>query len=186
MKKINLLLALISACAATSTFAVTGTITFNGTLVTSTCVAVVGGGGAAAADSTVTLPTLPVSALAAANATAGTKNFSITLQQDNGVAGFEVCDLVGGKAAIPYFEHEVARVNVDGRLKNTDPVTGASVDVQILNHAGAVINLSQDSATQLTSTDVAGVFNYNARYFATAAAVAGPVTASVSYSIIYK
>lgn len=175
MKNLSLALALMGACAATSTFAATGTVTFNGKLVAGTCGATVNGG---TASQTVTLPTVHVSSLGAVAATAGTTPFTITL------TGQECKD--GTTTATPYFESEVAKVNAAGRLINTTTATDL-VEVQLLNNAGTVINVNDISTTQATSVSATGTFNYSARYYATAAATtAGAVTSSVSYSIIYK
>lgn len=181
MKKISLLIVSISVLFANTTFAATGTVTFNGKLVTATCNANVGGTTLSGTD--VILPTLHIGALAAENATAGTTPFTITLTDGSGSA----CAQSNGLIATPYFESEVAKVNSAGRLINTDDTTGSVVDVQLLNSAGTVININDSSVTQATSKGTAaGVFNYSARYYATAPAVAGNVTSSVSYSIIYK
>ncbi|MEB3754354.1 fimbrial protein [Acinetobacter sp. MD2(2019)] len=174
-------------------FAVDGTITFNGQLVDSTCTPTVIGGstpGAKGADATVTLPTLNVSALPAADTTGGLTKFGISL---NGGAGTTNGCILGSdtsKTATPYFEPEAGKVNDAGRLKNTDEQTKKVVDIQLLTDQQRVINLSKDKADQESPTAKLDgnnyVYNYFARYYATDKTVAGKVTASVSYSIIYK
>lgn len=190
MKKTQICLSILSLCTASVAFAVDGTITFNGLLVDSTCTPTVSGGGApgTAPDAIVTLPTLNISALNAINKTAGLTAFSISL--DGGSSASDGCVISSptSKTATPYFEPEMSKVNTDGRVINTGSAT--NVDIEILDQGQTAINLSHDATTQLTAVGTVNgskhAYNYFARYFATGATTAGPVTGTVSYSIIYK
>lgn len=151
-----------------------GTITFNGALTASTCT-ITGGG-----NQTVTLPTLSTAMLATAGATAGGTAFSISVT---------ACT-AGLTTAKAYFE---AGVNTDlatGRLKSTG--AAANVQIQVLNgDTGAVMNLAAPSVAAQGGpagglTAGAGTENYIAQYYATGATTAGPVTSSVTYSMVYN
>ena len=192
MKKLSLGLsvglAAFTLCTASSTFAAaTGVITFNGELVSGTCDATVDA--TASADGTVTLPTTSIEQLAAADATAGITPFKIVLTG----AGCTTTDSTSATiTAVPYFVSEPGKVNTNGRLINT-ATTGAAtnVDIQLLNNAQTAIDVNVTPVDQTVSTAVsAGAdtndFNYFARYYATDATTAGPVTASVTYNIMYK
>lgn len=185
MKKLNLGLAVLALSTASTAFAdPTGTIAFTGTLLDGTCDAKVNGG---TADGNATLPHMNIASLTAANATGGDTPFTITLT-GTGCTG-------GGKVATPYFESEPTKVNAAGRLINTKtPAADAAknIDLQIVTSDKTVIDLNEPANTQVTTTPVdngtanSKDFKYFARYFATAAAEKGEVTASVSYSIFYK
>ncbi|WP_202743778.1 fimbrial protein [Acinetobacter calcoaceticus] len=177
MKQLGLGLAVLAMSAASSVFAATGTITFNGEIVAGTCDPSVGG----AASGTVTMLPANEGQLKTAADTAGATPFKITLKGAGCTAGTKI--------ATPFFESESAKVNADGRLINTG--AAEKVDIQLLNSTGAVIDLNKPAATQELSTGVdvggdANDFNYQAQYYATDAAVAGTVVGSVSYSVFYK
>jgi len=179
----NLSIAVLAISAASTAFAApTGTITFQGQLVTGTCGATIGS--TSSADGSVTLPTMHVNNLSAVNQTGGDTEFTIKL---TGVG----CE-ASGKIATPYFESEPAKINAAGRLINTAVTAPATnIDIQLLTFDKTVIDLNEPANTQITPTGVtAGTnikdFKYFARYFATDAAGDGSVGASVSYSLFYK
>ncbi|MEE4408890.1 MULTISPECIES: fimbrial protein [unclassified Serratia (in: enterobacteria)] len=156
-----------------------GTITFTGKLTDSTCDVKVND--SANGNATITLPTLPVSQLAAANATAGNTNFTMKLSNCTPKTG----------TVRAYFE---AGANVDaatGRLKNTALASEAAgkVDVQLLDAKDNVLeagNTSQRSLDGTALTDGAATLGYQARYFATGKTTAGKLNTSVTYSIDYN
>lgn len=175
--------ALLAVAASSSVYAVDGTITFNGTLVSSTCSATIGSGSSATA--TVTLPTTHISNLASSAAVAGLTSYKIVLTG----AG---CSTSAG-IATPYYEPSVSNVNTSGRLTNTG--TASNVDVQLLNSSQTVIDLYTDYSSQTYSTATTGTnsssvatytYPYYARYYATGTTTAGTVVGQVDYSIIYK
>ncbi|AOA57327.1 fimbrial protein [Acinetobacter larvae] len=185
-------LALVSLLMLSSAaFAVDGTISFNGELVSGTCVPKLEGdavNGSGNSTATVVLPTLNVAALSKAQATGGLTGFTISLKGSN-----DTDCAVDGKIATPYFEPEVAKVNSEGRVINTEAATKDAIDIQILNNAQTVINLTDNPATQLSSTATGDADNheynykYYAQYFAKSnEAKAGKVAGTLSYSIIYK
>lgn len=190
MKKTQIFLSILSLCTASAAFAVDGTITFDGLLVDSTCTPKVSGGGAAgtSADAIISLPTLNISALNAANKTAGLTAFSINL--DGGASNSDGCVISSptSKTATPYFEPEISKVNPEGRVINTGAAT--KVDIEILDQGQTAINLRNDATIQRTAVGVVSgnkhAYNYFARYFATGATTPGIVAGAVSYSIIYK
>ncbi len=189
MKKIKLGLAVISVCiVSSSVFAADGTIIFKGELVNSTCTPTVTSGGTPTGGSTVTLPKVSISALKTAAQTAGQTAFAISL--DGGTtASCKINDIIGK----PYFEPEMSKVDyTTGTLKNTAAPadTAKQVNIQLLNNSNAAIDLSKDSSGQIYSAPITTgnvyKYDYAARYYALAATEAGEVTASVSYTIIYK
>lgn len=182
MKKLNLGLAVLTLGAASTAFATpTGKIDFTGLLVDDTCIATVNGG---TADGSITLPTMNIASLTAANAVAGDTPFTITLTGTG-------CE-ASSKIATPYFESEPTKVNAAGRLINTATVDKADeVDIQLVTSNKTVIDLNKTANTQETTTAVANgantnEFKYFARYFATDTTTNGNITSSVSYSIFYK
>lgn len=146
-----------------------GTVTFNGSLVNSTCT-ITGGG-----NQTVTLPTLSTATLASAGATAGDTLFNIALTG---------CTATSANA---YFE---AGANTDastGRLKTN----ATNLQIQLLNSTGSVINVAGASTAAQNTTAVnvssgSGQQSFIARYYATGATVPGAVTSSVTYSMVYN
>ena len=153
-----------------------GTITINGQVVANTCTVAVNGG---TNTGTVTLKPAPTSALATPGSTYGDMPFTIA------VTG---CDSsLNGKTALPYWSG--ANVNSNGRLHNTG--TATNVDLQLLNQDDTTpITLNAPEGVQgTTGTKVAGgaaTMTYYARYYATGAATAGPVTSTVDYTLIYQ
>lgn len=156
-----------------------GTITFTGKLTDSTCDVKVNN--SANGSATVTLPTLPVSQLAAANATAGNTNFTMKLSNCTPATG----------TVRAYFE---AGANVDpvyGRLTNAALAAEAAgnVQVQLLDAKDNVLEAGNTSQRSLDGTALNGGaadLNYQARYFATGATSAGKLSTSVTYSIDYN
>ncbi|PXX44662.1 fimbrial protein [Aquitalea magnusonii] len=170
--------ALLLAGLAAQAQAADGTITFNGNVTAQSCTPTVAGG---TANGTVTLPTVSAKSLASAGVTAGTTQFSIALSG---------CSAAATQAAT-WFE---AGSNVDpasGRLINTG--TATKVDVALYNSTGTTpIAVGQgngslgSSGTAVPITNNAATMNFNARYYATGAATAGSVVASVNYTIQYQ
>ncbi len=162
------------AFAPTAAHASDGTITINGQVNAATCtVAVTGTSG-----STVTLPTVATTVLAAAGNTAGQTAFSI---------GLTGCSAGVTKAAT-YFEAG-PNVNAAGRLNN--PVGAANVNVELVNSNGTtpIVIGSAAPTTGIGSFPVASgsaTLNYFARYYATGAATAGAVATSVTFSMVYN
>lgn len=173
---------LLLASAASQAFAYDGVITFNGTVNAETCTISAAGG---TNNGTVTLPQVAASALAKAADTAGTTQFSISLTNCSGTA----------KQAAAWFESGSNVNPATGRLINTG--TASNVDVALYNIGSATpIAVGQGSGLfgssgagfNITGTAGSGAatLNYQAKYYATAAATAGSVVASVNYTIQYQ
>lgn len=160
-----------------------GTINFTGSITDNTCT--VGN-----TSLSVTLPPLTVSALnggsASGGKTAGDTTFTIDLSS---------CSFASGNATA-YFEFGA---NTDaannGTLKNTSSGPGAAtgVNIQLLNDngLGTVIDVSKTSGNQgVVTAPIAankGTAKFIARYYATGSTVtSGPVTSSVTYSMVYN
>lgn len=155
-------------------FAFDGTVDLNGSLINQTCV--INGG---APSFTVTLPKVSVSSLNAANQSAGTTNFTITLTG---------CTAdVGARA---YFESGAGVDASTNRLINTG--TAKNVQVRLLNAAGGTLQAGLGTGAQNSGNYVPIVAGqatlvYGARYVTTyaGAATPGTVRASVTYYLEY-
>ena len=189
MKLKQILLAGIAAGAANMAMANTGTITFSGQVVDSTCAVTVNNTNASA---TVTLPTVKIQELANANETAGATPFTI--------------DVTGCTAIttplITSIKTRFLAQNVNGaNLANTAGTTPATkVAIQLLQDTG-VIGSTDDTALNFTTgyaesgtqplADAIGLgvvkFPFVARYIAVENGVtAGTVQAIVDYELVYE
>lgn len=167
----------IAAFAPQSARATDGTITFAGKITSTTCAINVNASGSASA--TVTLPTVDLAALASSGKVAGATPFTIGL---TGCTGTNT-----GSVGV-YFEPG-ANTQPDGNLKNTAATN--NVEIQLLNGTQGVMTLNSASGAQngttaaVVSGYTAATLAYYAQYFATAAATAGIVGSSVTYSVVY-
>jgi major type 1 subunit fimbrin (pilin) len=172
--KNNILAALI-AVAVTSPLmanASDGTITFAGSVTANTCTIKVNDG---SATNTVTLPTVASSQLAAKGNTAGQTEVRIGLSSCS--------DTV--KSARAFFE---SGPNVSANHNLTNKGTATNVEVQLLTPTSTVIAIgdtAQRTAAGTTLASGAAEMVYKAQYYATAAAAAGTVDTSVTYSVEY-
>lgn len=183
MKKTLLVAALsVSAFSAFSTaHASNGTINFTGKVSDVTCTVENGTSG----DFTVALSTVSKNQLAASGATAGRVPFDIQ------VTG---CGAEGGNISA-YFESG-PNVNLEtGNLVNTAASGANNVEIQITNSQGEAIAIkaaaagadgAQANAEWIPLTGGSATINYGAQYYATGAATAGEVIASVQYTMIYQ
>ena len=170
--------ALLLAGIATQAQAYDGMITFNGTVSAQTCSI---GAAGATNNGTVTLPTVAATSLAAANATAGTTQFSIKLTGCSGPA----------TQAAAWFESGSNVNPATGRLINTG--TAGNVDVALYN-LGSVTPIAVgqgsgaigSSGAAFSLSSGAATLNYQAKYYATGTATAGTVVATVNYTIQYQ
>jgi major type 1 subunit fimbrin (pilin) len=165
-------LALLASAA--PAFSFDGTVTVNGEVLLETCT--VNGG---VPTFGVILPTLSTSALAAVGSTAGATRFAIALTNCEGLAEF----------VNAYFENGPS-TNAEGRLIN-QTAGGASVDGQIKNADGSVVNLAAPFGSQNTlRTPIVGqsaTQMYFIAYFANAMPVnAGAFSSSVVYTLMYQ
>ncbi|SCK16998.1 fimbrial protein [Vogesella sp. LIG4] len=168
MKHLATALAIGLTLTTAAAYATDGTITINGNLIANTCT-INGGNG----DITVNLPTLSAATLSSAGKTAGSTKFTITLSN---------CSATSAKT---FFEAGATINGNSGNLINNG--TAANVEVQFLNDQGQAINLAtQANSQQVNITNQAANLNYQAQYFATAAATPGTVSTSVKYSISYN
>jgi major type 1 subunit fimbrin (pilin) len=178
MKKIITSLALAGcfALTATAAHATDGSINFIGQLVDTTCTVSVNGG---TENGTVTLPTLPASALTTNGETGGDTNFTIRLTacSKDGVS------IISDFGPAP-------QINSAGRLTNMLGAGGAlNVELEVLD---AVTDLpiklgdpSQLNATPAIVTGGIGTLPYTVRYYATAQTEPGPVQSMVTFLLAY-
>jgi major type 1 subunit fimbrin (pilin) len=166
-----------------SALASDGTITFTGSIDSSTCTVTSSGGGA---SFTVGLPQVSSKTLATAGETAGDTVFTLKLSGCS--------DVVGNVST--NFEAGTAVDVVTGRLKNTSVAGATNVQIQLLNaDDGSAIVVGGAAASQNShgvaiasdgGTPEAGIatLNYFARYYATGISTAGAVSSLVTYSMI--
>ncbi|GED23656.1 fimbrial protein [Halomonas halmophila] len=180
-----------------------GTVNFEGEVVNSTCNVV-----PADQDKTVVLPTVSVSALDTAGATAGATPFSISLENctvgDGGSPPVSELSLpVSATAAnqfdvSAYFEPGGTVDSSTGRLINTasDGDGATNVQIELLNSQGAPIAIREVGGDGLQpgaewyavdGDDGAVTMNYFARYHATGGpATAGVVSSTVDFTLTYQ
>ncbi|MFC0141284.1 fimbrial protein [Erwinia mallotivora] len=164
-----------------------GTISFTGNISDATCI--ISGGDDTqlnqGADFTVTLPTVSITALNAANKYAGDTKFYINLSGNN---------CTDNKIANVIFERAQS-TNIDsttGFLKNTVATSGggaANVYIRILNKDASALNLSlQNTSHQpVTIKNNTASFQYWAQYASVGgAASAGKVASDLVYSVTYQ
>ncbi|WP_321872697.1 fimbrial protein [Burkholderia ubonensis] len=181
MKKITMMMSAagLAIMAMNAAHASDGTITFNGSVVATTC-KINGGNG----DVTVNLPKVGANTLAAAGATAGRTPFTLAL---TGCTPGE-----GNPAKVGVVFESGANVDqTTGRL-NLDAGTGAATNLQInvLNAQQQPIKVGfpgdQNSQVVAIGTDGSATLNYFAEYYATGTAKAGAANSKVQYSLTYQ
>jgi major type 1 subunit fimbrin (pilin) len=172
-----------------------GTITFTGAVTANTCTVSVNASGA---NATVALPTVSTSALtnAASKTTAAGTFFSMAV---SACTATPIAD-IGGAAPTTvaiYFEAGPNVDHVTGGLINT--VAGSNVEVNLYNASAASIvgtqikpgtqtnqPLTQAIGTGGTQWFYAGYSTAGTNGLAGAAATAGAVNTSITYSLIYQ
>lgn len=148
-----------------------GTITFNGSITATTCTVNVNGGGL---NPTVILPAARLDQLTANGNTTGDTSFNVVLS---------ACGAATNGAAV-HFE-QGARVNAQGGLSTL----GNGAGVELVIHQGASdtpLVLGQAPALAIASINGGSLtLPYTVKYRRIAAPVAGTVSSSVAYSIVY-
>jgi major type 1 subunit fimbrin (pilin) len=176
--KINKLVSIVGLCLFTSSVLAesANTITFQGEVTDETCTVSVNGENA---SPVVLLETVPKSALANSGDTAGATEFEVSIS-----------GCTGNAAGVPNISTVFVgnQVTSNGNLGNTGSAT--NVELQILDTTGSTIDLkdgfkgSNDLA--LASGEQANSATYKAQYYATGAATAGTVNASLQYAVSYQ
>ncbi|POW55414.1 type 1 fimbrial protein [Candidatus Pantoea alvi] len=152
------------------------TINFQGEVADETCSIAVNGN---TATPVVSMPTVSKKELAASGATAGQTSFTVGLTGCTGGGGSST------KVSTVFIGNNVSST---GNLLNAG--TAQNVEVQLLDPADAVINLTggytgNGDLTLATGATEASA-TYNAQYYATDAVTAGTVTASLQYAVTYQ
>ncbi|MDD5411255.1 MAG: fimbrial protein [Methylobacter sp.] len=156
-----------------------GTITFAGAVSGSTCTVVLNG--SASSTGTVTLPTVSLSQLASAGATAGATHFTLDL------SGCTNNSLVNA-----FFESGAGVDPATGNLINTTAGGATNVVVQLFPANNLTTQIKPGLTSQAKAPDVtgtspfSGTLNYVAQYYALAAATAGAFSSPVTYSLTYN
>jgi len=172
-----------------------GTITFTGAVTANTCTVSVNASGA---DATVALPTVSTSALtnAASKTTAAGTFFNMAVSACTATPLADIGGTAPTTVAI-YFEAGPNVDEVTGGLINT--VAGSNVEVNLYNASAASIvgtqikpgtqtnqPLTQAIGTGGTQWFYAGYSTAGTNGLAGAAATAGAVSTSITYSLIYQ
>ncbi|WP_241026131.1 type 1 fimbrial protein [Burkholderia sp. Tr-20390] len=179
---ISVMLASVSIVAASAAYASDGTITINGSVVSSTC-KINGGQG----DVTVNLPKVATTALPAPGTVAGRTPFTLALTN---------CTTGNGNPTKVGVAFE-AGANVDqatGRLTldaGTEAAPAASnVEINVLNDRQQPIKVGfqGDQGSQMVAIggDGSATLNYFAEYYANGAVTAGAANSKVQYSLTYQ
>jgi len=158
-----------------------GSVTFNGKVITSTCSIVPGD-----IDKVVQLPTVNTTSLASAGAEAGSKNFTISVENCP-----QTVDPANPTTVAVHFE-AIGSSGFDAKTGNltnaalTDPA--GQVQVRLYNYgSSSVIKLGDTGA--YFPIDVAtgtATTTYVAGYYASGPSSAGNVEAKVLYSLAYQ
>lgn len=152
-----------------------GTITFNGSITATTCTVTVNGVNASA---TVNLPAARVSDLQKVGNTAGATDFSVMLSNCTNLPGT-------GQGAAVHFESGTY-VNAEGRLNPTRNGSGVELAIYARNSASALVLGQAPVAAIGNITGGAITLPYTVKYHSISdAPVAGAVSSSVTYSIVY-
>lgn len=151
------------------------TITFQGEVTDETCSVTVNGNDA---SPVVLLPTVSASTLSTPGDTAGQTTFEV------GVTG-----CTGSETGVTISTVFVGnQVTVDGNLGNTGSAT--NVDIQVVDTADTPINFTGgfngggDLSLEAGETSASAI--YAVQYYATGAATAGTVQASLQYAVSYQ
>ncbi|MFT4020098.1 MAG: fimbrial protein [Acinetobacter sp.] len=166
------LLTITTALIAQNAMANTGSITFKGKIVESTCKATTN-----TASQTVQLGTWPTSALAAAGQTTSPQAFQINLEQ-----------CAAGNYGVRLDANTVAATGTNANLiAVTGGATNVGIQVQGSDNKVVPVNTSLTDGYQFTvGTDKTATLNLKAFYTATGAATAGDANAVANFSIEYK
>ena len=180
MKLKQILLAGIAAGAANMAMATTGTITFNGEIVTDTCAVSVDG----ASSTIVTLPTVQTSSLNASGLSTGTTNFSLYVKNCG--------DAVDARGITLTFTDpngfDTTNNNLLKNFATATPATNVGIELATGSDFAAAIVFAgapYTTPTHLTSSG-AVTLPFSARYTATGVATAGAVSSTMDWTITYK
>ncbi|WP_334042412.1 fimbrial protein [Burkholderia ambifaria] len=167
-------------------YASDGTITFTGAVVASTC-KVNGGTG----DLAVALPHVATNQLTSTGQTAGRTPFTLSLSGCTSPVDAEGKPVANVPTKVAVVFEPGPNVNLTtGRLKPTGTGAAANIEVGIQTDGYKDIKIGADAASQGAQSATIGkdgnaTLQYAAQYYATGASTAGPVTTSVTYSVIY-
>ena len=173
-----LLTAIIFSAISTGAMAVDGKITFNGEVVTQSCVVDNGN-----QTKTVELPKVGVGALKKLGDVSGTTPFTIELSG---------CDAEGAikDVGLSFIGSNIDLTTNTLTTKGVGKTKADNVNIALYNQDDSLIKLGADAKNQninyakISAEKVQ--LNYFAKYYATAQATAGLVESNVDFEIIYK
>lgn len=166
----------VASNAAAQAVVTQGQVNFDGQLTGQTCSITAGD-----RNKTVTLPVISIASLAAKGQTAGSRPFSINVEN---------CP-VGVNSVSAHWE--ITNINPDtGNAVNLATINRAgNVEVQLLDHDSTALRLGDSGKpVQVTRTasDAVGTatLNYGGRYYATGATSAGMVSTTANFTLAYN
>ncbi|WP_237388359.1 fimbrial protein [Xenorhabdus sp. Sc-CR9] len=181
LNKLSVMAMVIGVLSSTSVMAVSsGTITFQGEVLATTCNVVLDSRGSA--DGTVSLPSALLSDLDSDGKVAGETGFTLNL-----TGCVQPSHRLDSPVPFAYFSSS----DSSKRLANKKVGGAANVEIELLDSNRNAIEINdiiqqRTKAAPATMTSGAGKLQYYARYRATGTATAGAITSTVSYNIQYK
>ena len=177
MKMNKLLLASVPLMFSAAVFAAP-TVTFQGEVTDQTCKATING----QSDSTVLLPTVPVSELNAEGMTTGLTPFTISVQD----CQTATTDL---QIATKFLGHNVTQLGNLGNIATANPAN--NVAIQLTANADGLNPVKLNGITTvpglvLEAGATSATHQFGAQYYAEGAATAGEVTAVAEYTLSYN
>ncbi|AOI58732.1 fimbrial protein [Burkholderia diffusa] len=167
---------------APAAYASDGTITFNGSVIASTCKP---DGGAA--DVTVTLPPVSTTALKESGQTAGRTPFSLMLTGCATTEGNPTKVSVAFESGASV-NHSTGRLTLDAGT--AEAPSAKNVEISVLNAQQQSVNVGGAGDQGALSADIGkdgkAKMDYFAEYVATGAAEAGAANTRVQYSLSYQ
>lgn len=155
-----------------------GTINFEGSVTATTC-SITWPGGGTGTDTTITLPTVPVSALATAGDNAGRQPIRLTI-------GGTDAQCTSGSAALELNPARTAN-QTNGYLNNTATATPATnVQIALRDGNDAPIDIALPWRSEEIDLSTTRDIEFSAEYRASGAATAGNVAADVGYTMDYR
>lgn len=177
--KLNKLLAVTSLALALPVVAIAApTITFQGEVTDQTCKATING----QTDSTVLLPTVPVTELSAAGMKTGLTPFTISIQDCQPAA-------TSLDISTKFLGHNVTSNGNLGNLATANPAD--NVSIQLTANADGTRPVTLNGITSvpglvLDANATSATHQFGAQYYAEDTATAGAVTAVAEYTLSYN
>jgi major type 1 subunit fimbrin (pilin) len=164
-----------------------GTITITGQVTAQTCTISGNGGGS---SFTVTLPKVSTTSLSTSGATAGTTPFTISLTNCSPNSGAVSTDFEAGPtldAATGNLTNQATATTTGSGTAAVTTNAATNVEIGLLNYDSSAVTVGSAAPSKsVPITTGSATLKYFARYVATGAVTAGPVSTTVTYSLVYQ